>query len=73
MLLISKFSKSFRFLLCFIDIYGKYAWVVPLKGRKGIRTTKVFQQVLNELSQKPNKTWPDIGRDFNSRSVMVAR
>ena len=31
MQLISKFNKGFRFLLCIIDIFSKYAWVVPLK------------------------------------------
>ena len=34
MQLISKFNKGFRFLLCIIDIFSKYAWVVPLKGKK---------------------------------------
>ena len=29
--LISKFTKGFRFLLCVIDIFSKYAWVVPFK------------------------------------------
>ena len=32
---ISKFNKGFRFLLCAIDIFSKYAWVVPLKDKKG--------------------------------------
>ena len=31
MQLISKFNKGFRFLLYVIDIFSKYAWVVPLK------------------------------------------
>ena len=30
MQLISKFNKGFRFLLCIIDIYSKYVWVIPL-------------------------------------------
>ena len=34
MQLISKLIKVFRFLLCVIDIFGKYAWVVPLKNKK---------------------------------------
>ena len=34
MQLISKFNKEFRFLLCVIDIYSKYAWVIPLKDKK---------------------------------------
>ena len=30
----SKFSKGFKFLLCVIDIYSKYARVIPLKDKK---------------------------------------
>ena len=31
MQLISKFNKGVYFLLCVIDIFSKYAWVIPLK------------------------------------------
>ena len=34
MQLLSKFDKGFRFLLCVIDIFSKYAWVIPLKDKK---------------------------------------
>ena len=34
MQLISKFNKGFLFLLCVIDIFSKYAWVVSLKDKK---------------------------------------
>ena len=34
MQLISKYNKGIRFLLCVIDIFRKYAWVVPLKDKK---------------------------------------
>ena len=36
MQLISKLNKRFRFLLCVIDIFSKYAWVLPLKEKRGI-------------------------------------
>ena len=42
MQLISKFDKGVRFLLCVIDIFGKYAWVVPLKDKKGVRIVAAF-------------------------------
>ena len=45
--LISKFNKEFRFLLCVIDIYSKYAWVIPLKDKKGITITNAFQKFLD--------------------------
>ena len=61
MQLISKFNKGFRFLLCVIDIYSKYAWVVPLKGRKGISTVNAFQSILKKSKRKPNKIWVDKG------------
>ena len=43
MQLVSKLNKGFRFLLCAIDIYGKYAWIIPLKDKKGITITNTFQ------------------------------
>ena len=46
MQLISKFNKGFRFLLCVIEIYSKYAWVIPLKDKKGITITNAFQKIL---------------------------
>ena len=42
MQLISKSNKGFRFLLCVIDIFSKYAWVVPLKDKKGISIVNAF-------------------------------
>ena len=33
MQLISKLYKEIRFLLCVIDIFSKYAWVIPLKDK----------------------------------------
>ena len=53
MQLVSKFNKRFRFLLCFINIYSKYAWVIPLKDKKGITITNAFQKIYNKLM----KSW----------------
>ena len=46
MQLLIKYNKGIRFLLCVIDIFSKYAWVVPLKDKKGIRIVKAFQIIL---------------------------
>ena len=66
MQLISKFNKGFKF-LCVIDIFSKYAWVVPLKDKKGITITNAFQKNLKESNKKPNKIWVDKGSElYNS-------
>ena len=44
MQLISKFNKRIRFLLCAIDIFSKYAWVIPLKDKKGRRLPLLFKK-----------------------------
>ena len=46
MQLISKFNKGFTFLLCAIDIYRKYVWVISLKYKKGATIINAFQNVL---------------------------
>ena len=48
MQLLSKYNKGIRFLLCVIDIFSKYAWVVPLKDKKGISIVKAFQSILKQ-------------------------
>ena len=55
MQLLNKFNKGFRFLLCFIDNFSKYAWVIPLKDKKGISIVNVFQKILDDSKRKPNK------------------
>ena len=65
MQLLRKYNKGVRFLLCVIDIFSKYAWVVPLKDKKGIRIVKAFQSILKQSnSRKPNKIWVDKGSEF---------
>ena len=64
MQLISKFNKGFRFLLCVIDIFSKYAWVVPLKDKKGVGIVNAFQKILDESNRKRNKIRVDKGSEF---------
>ena len=52
---ISKFNKGFRFLFCVIDIFSKYAWVAPLKDKKGVTIINAFQKILDDSKRKPNK------------------
>ena len=65
---ILKFNKGFRFLLCVIDIYSKYVWVVP-KDKKGISIVNAFQSILKKSEIKPNKIWVDKGSQFYNRSM----
>ena len=65
MQLISKFNKGLWILLCVIDIYSKYAWVIPLEVEKCLTSNDVFQKIFDESERKPNKTYVDKGSDFS--------
>ena len=66
--LLSKLNKGFRFLLCVIDIFSKYAWVIPLKDKKGISIVNAFQIILKKSNRKSNKIWVDKGSEFYNSS-----
>ena len=75
MKLIKALNKRFRLLLCVVDIFSKYALVVPLKDRKGFNTVDTSPKILDDSNRKPNKIWVDKGSESynNSLKKMVKR
>ena len=49
---------------CVIDLFNKYACVVPLKDKIGITIDNAFQSILNNSKSNPNKIWIDQGSEF---------
>ena len=64
MQLISKYNKGIKYFLYAIDLFSKYAFVVPLKDKKGTVIVNVFQSTLDSSKIKPNKIWVDQGSEF---------
>ena len=68
---LSKYNKGIKYLLRTIDLFSKYVWVVPLKGKTGITAINAFQKIISKGGQaesktrrKPNKIWVDQGGEF---------
>ena len=68
MQLISKFNKGVRFLLCVIDIFSKYAWIVSVKDKKVESVVNALQSILKHSNRKSNKIWVDKGSEFYKTS-----
>ena len=45
---LTKYNKGIKYLLCAIDLFSKYAWVVPLKDKRGISIVNAFQKIISE-------------------------
>ena len=51
-------NKNFKYFICVINVFTKYAWV----KRKTV--LNAFIEIVNESNCKPNKSWVDQGREF---------
>ena len=65
---LSKCNKENKYLLCAIDLFSKYVWVIPIKDKKGTSIVDAFQKIILE-ERKTNKIWVDQGSEFNNNSV----
>ena len=57
-------NKGIKYLLCAIDLHSKYAFVIPLKDKKGISIVNAFNKIIKQSNRKPNKIWVDQGGEF---------
>ena len=61
---LSRKNKGIKYLLHVIDLYSKYAFVIPLKDKKGISIVNAFNKIIKQSNRKPNKIWVDQGGEF---------
>ena len=61
---LSRKNKGIKYLLCAIDLYSKYAFVIPLKDKKGISIVNAFNKIIKQSNRKQNKIWVDQGGEF---------
>ena len=65
---LSRYNKGIKYLLCTIDLFSKYAWIIPLKDKKGTSTVNAFKKILSDSNRKPNKIWVHHGSEFYNNS-----
>ena len=61
---LSRKNKGIKYLLCAIDLYSKYAFVIPLKDKKGISIVNAFNKIIKQFNRTQNKIWVDQGGEF---------
>ena len=72
---LSKYNKGIKYILCPINFFSKYAWVIPIKDKKGTGIVNASKKIISEKSEaeskgqrKPNKIWVDQGSEFDNKS-----
>ena len=64
---LSRYKKRIKYLLCAIDFFSKYVWVIPMKDKKSTSIVNAFKKIILEW-RKPNKVWVDQGSELYNKS-----
>ena len=64
---LSKYNKGVKYLSCAIDLFSKYAWIIPLKDKKGTSIVNAFKKIISK-GRKQIKIWVDQGSEFYNQS-----
>ena len=46
-----KYNKGIKYLLCAIDLFSKYAWVIPIKDKKGNSIVNAFKKIIKKKAK----------------------
>ena len=63
---LSEYKKGVKYVLCAIDLFSKYTWVVPLKDKRGISIVNAFRKIVSR-GLKPNKIWVEQDGKFYNK------
>ena len=72
---LSKYNKRIKYIICPINLFSKYAWVIPIKDKKGTGIVSASKTIISEKNEaeskgrrKPNTIWVDQGSEFDNKS-----
>ena len=65
----ARYNKGTKFLLTCIDVFSKYAWVIPLKDKSGKSLLAAFRKLFRESGRLPDKLQTDKGTEFYNARV----
>ena len=60
---IAKWNRGVKYLLCVIDVFSKFAWVLPLKSKTGLSVMTAFSRLVAGR-RKPKTLQTDDGKEF---------
>ena len=59
-------NKGFKYILCIIDCFTKFAWAIPLKTKTGMEVGKAFKKIL--VNRSPKLLQVDNGKEFYNKT-----
>ena len=67
---LKQYNDGYRYLLVCIEVFSKYAWIVPIKSKTGPDLVEAFKVILSS-GRKPHKIMTDQGTEFFNKSFQT--
>jgi len=67
----AKSNDGYKYILCIVDVFSKFAWCVPLKTKTGVTILHAVKDVIEESKRQPEKIWVDKGSEFYNKEFLA--
>lgn len=64
---LSQYNNGYKYILCVIDVFSKYAFCVPLRDKTGPTILSAMKNIISESKRSPTKIWCDRGSEFYNK------
>ena len=64
---LAKQNNNKKYLLCVIDVFSKFSWVIPIQNKMGKTLIKAFQSIVQKSKRKPLSLQTDKGTEFKNK------
>ena len=66
---LKRHNKGVNYLLTVVDVFSKYAWVVPIKQKTGLQVASALTTLFKTSKRSPQKLQTDDGKEFYNKHV----
>ena len=66
---LKRHNKGVNYLLTVVDVFSKYAWVVPIKQKTGLQVASALTALFKTSKRSPQKLQTDDGKEFYNKHV----
>ena len=66
----SRFNRGYKYILCVIDTFSKYGYMIPMKSKNAEETAKAFENLFKSEKDHPKFCWMDKGSEFWNKKVV---
>jgi hypothetical protein len=67
---VKRHNDGYNYLMTIIDVFSRYAWVIPLKTKQGTEVANALERLFSQEKRQPKYLQSDLGGEFINTVVL---